>query len=80
MGDRLESTLDRLDQRMEEVRVELELNRSERAETREFMRELTIRHEKAMQNVARRLEDMGDQIRANTAATWAMLDRLGPAG
>ena len=51
-------------------------NRREREEMREFMREMNIRYERSFQLVAKRLEDMGDQIRANTAATWAMVDEI----
>jgi vacuolar-type H+-ATPase subunit H len=54
----------------------LEANRREREEMREFMREMNIRYERSFQLVAKRLEDMGDQIRANTAATWAMVDEI----
>ena len=54
----------------------LESNRREREEMREFMREMNIRYERSFQLVAKRLEDMGDQIRANTAATWAMVDEI----
>jgi hypothetical protein len=43
---------------------------------REFMREMNIRYERSFQLVAKRLEDMGDQIRGNTAATWAMVDEI----
>ena len=51
-------------------------NRREREEMREFMREMNIRYERSFQLVAKRLEDMGDQIRGNTAATWAMVDEI----
>jgi vacuolar-type H+-ATPase subunit H len=54
----------------------LEANRREREEMREFMREMNIRYERSFQLVAKRLEDMGDQIRGNTAATWAMVDEI----
>ena len=54
----------------------LDANRREREEMREFMREMNIRYERSFQLVAKRLEDMGDQIRANTAATWAMVDEI----
>ena len=51
-------------------------NRREREEMREFMREMNIRYERSFQLVAKRLDDMGDQIRGNTAATWAMVDEI----
>ena len=54
----------------------LDANRREREEMREFMREMNIRYERSFQLVAKRLEDMGDQIRGNTAATWAMVDEI----
>ena len=54
----------------------LDANRREREEMREFMREMNIRYERSFQLVAKRLEDMGDQIRANAAATWAMVDEI----
>jgi vacuolar-type H+-ATPase subunit H len=54
----------------------LEANRREREEMREFMREMNIRYERSFQLVAKRLEDMGDQIRGNTAPTWAMVDEI----
>jgi Sec-independent protein translocase protein TatA len=66
---------------MGDVREELRANRQERAEMREFMRELRDDSRRTTELVVARLDDMGDQIRANTAATWAMLDRFknGPA-
>jgi chromosome segregation ATPase len=86
MSDRLEHALERLEASMDRVDHELHANREERAEMRQFMRELTLRHERATEHVVDRLEamgerlaDMGDQLRANTAATWAIVDRLGPA-
>ena len=43
---------------------------------RDFMREMNIRYERSFQLVASGLKDMGDQIRANTTATWAMVDEI----
>jgi hypothetical protein len=68
----------------------LEWMRADREESREFMRQLTLRHErvvrdidgsmqtiaKELKNMGAELRDMGDQIRANTAAVFKILDRL----
>jgi hypothetical protein len=62
------------------------------AEFRDFMREQTLRHERAMREVIRRtdemvrrsdvqidtLNDLVEESRAQRAALFAMIDRLGP--
>jgi hypothetical protein len=67
----------------DDLRALIDANTRERGEMREFMREMSIRYERSFQIVAKRLEDqgaelkdMGDQIRASTAATWAMVDEI----
>jgi chromosome segregation ATPase len=93
---------------LHEARAERAEFRKEREDSREFMRQLTLRHERAMgaidrnmraverrtqgaergmqgvergmQALVERLEDMGDQIRANTAAVLKALDRLDHGG
>jgi hypothetical protein len=50
---------------------------SERFE--ESMRRLEAETARILDRVVSRLEDLTDQIRVNTEATWRMLDRLGPA-
>ena len=52
---------------------------------RVFIRDQNTRTERVIDRLLSgfetRMEDMGDQIRANTAATWALLDRFnGPSG
>jgi uncharacterized membrane protein len=74
--DRIDAALGRIDVDLEAIHEELEANRRERAEMREFMRELNLRSERTFQSVVAELKDMGDQIRANTAATWAMVDEI----
>jgi hypothetical protein len=76
VDDELAKWLRRLDER-------LEADERDRSETRQFMRELNIRYERSFQIVAERLAaetaelaDGRDQLRANTAATWAMVDLL----
>ena len=62
------------------------------SEFRDFMREQTLRHERAMREVIRRtdemvrrsdvqidtLNDLVEESRAQRAALFAMIDRLGP--
>jgi hypothetical protein len=76
MRTRLGKTLDRLE-------VEFDANRRERAEMRDFMRELLLRFERSMDGVVNALEAQAaelaegrDQLRASTAATWAMVDEI----
>jgi septal ring factor EnvC (AmiA/AmiB activator) len=71
-------------------REELRLSRESRADLHDFIQQQTRRMERAAEHQGRelakigtamdrlieRLDDMGDQIRANTEATWRMLDRL----
>jgi hypothetical protein len=82
---RLDRHLERIDRHMADVREEMRLSREQYADQREFMRELTLRHERSTQAAVRtldaqtrRLDDMGDQIRADTRAVLAVLDRLEP--
>ena len=58
------------------LRDELEANRREREEMREFMREMNIRYERGFQLVVAELKEGRDQLRAHTAATWAMVDEI----
>jgi hypothetical protein len=76
MRTRLGRTLDRIE-------VEFEANRRERSEMRDFMRELLLRFERSMDGVVKALEaqtaelaEGRDQLRASTAATWAMVDEI----
>lgn len=76
------------------TREEVHLSRLSREDLRDFIREQTRRMEKAAEHQGRelakigqamdrqikRLDDMGDQIRANTEATWRMLDSLDGEG
>jgi len=64
------------------------------AEFRDFMREQTLHHEAAMREVIRRtdemirrsdveieaLRDLREESRAQRAALFTMMDRLGPGG
>ena len=83
--ERIDRHMERGNELMADVREEMRLTREQYADQREFMRELTLRHERATQAVIRRLDagterlgDMGDQLRANTRAVLAVLDRLEP--
>jgi hypothetical protein len=76
MDDELRETLRRMDDQLRRGVVEFEANRLERSEMREFMREMNIRYERSFQAVVEELKDGRDQLRANTAATWAMVDLL----
>jgi hypothetical protein len=72
------------------TREEVRLSRESRADLHDFIQEQTRRMERAAEHQGRelakvgtamdrlieRLDDMGDQIRANTEATWRMLDRF----
>jgi len=40
------------------------------------MREMNIRYERGFQLVVAELKEGRDQLRANTAATWAMVDEI----
>lgn len=61
---------------MDSLEAAVQRSDTERAEMREFMREMNIRYERSFQLVAGELKEMGHQIRANTAATWAMVDEI----
>jgi chromosome segregation ATPase len=68
---------------MERVEEEMRLNREERAETRQFMRELTLRHERSTQQVVTQLaeqtavlRDMHDEHIAFRKALFRVNDRL----
>lgn len=61
---------------MGEVRQEMRLNREERTEGRQFMRDLTRRNELVWKDVRKGLADISEDVRANTAATLSVLDRL----
>ena len=74
--DRIDESMPRVDESMHRVDESMHRNEVERAEMRDFMREMNIRYERSFQLVASGLKDMGDQIRANTAATWAMVDEI----
>lgn len=76
------------------TREEVRLSRESREDLRKLIREQTRRMEvaaeqqgrelanigTAMGRVVEHLDDMRDQVRANTEATWRMLDRLDGEG
>jgi hypothetical protein len=64
-------------------RQEIERSRHDHEEFRIFLRDLNRRNERVLGNMATALRDLSDQVRANTAGTWAMVDqikRLGAGG
>ena len=72
---------------MERVEEQMRLNREERRETREFMRELTLRHERSTQQVVTQLteqtavmRDMHDEHLAFRKALFRVNDRLEDLG
>ena len=91
---RLDSRLERVDAHMEradvltgEIREEMRLSREQHADLRQFIREQTALMQAAARGMERRadvaierLDDMGDQLRANTQAVLTMLDRLSGNG
>jgi hypothetical protein len=71
------------DQTLLAIYEELRLLREQHADQRAFMREITTRIERVAAEQIRELRDGRDQLRANTEATWRMLDRfdrLDPGG
>jgi hypothetical protein len=52
----------------------------DREEMREFMREVYLRYERSFELLTTELQDMSEQVRENTSATWAMVDRLSGSG
>lgn len=60
------------------VEEEMRLNREERAESREFMRELTLRHERSTQAVVRTLVEIQEELKAHRGSLLAIHDRLDP--
>ena len=78
----------------ERGRAEMRLSREQNADLREFIREQTAvmraaargieassqRSERKIDAVIERLDDIGDQIRANTQTVLTMLDRLAGNG
>jgi hypothetical protein len=70
-------------QLMEGVRVEMSLTREEIERSREahvdlrvFTRDITLRNERIWREVMGGLSDLRDEVKANTAATLSVLDRL----
>ncbi len=70
---------------MGEVKDEMRLNREERAESREFMREIVARIERGSREEVRVLQGLTDEIRDLIAESRAqregllrVIDRLGP--
>jgi septal ring factor EnvC (AmiA/AmiB activator) len=88
--ERIDRSLGRIDEEIRLTREEVRLSRKSRDDLHDFIQEQTRRMERAAEHQGRelakigtamdraieRLDDMGDQIRANTEATWRMLDRL----
>ena len=72
--------LERIEEEIELTREEVRLSRQSRDDLRDYIREQTLRMERAADLQARESADMRDQLRANTAATWRMLDRLDNGG
>lgn len=60
----------------EAIIEELRLSRQSRDDLQVFIREQTLRMERATQAMERALRDMGEQMHANTRAVLAVLDRL----
>ena len=86
--------MQRIEEEVRLTREEVRLSRESREDLRDFIQEQTRRMERAAEDQGRelakigtamdrlieRLDEMGDQIRASTEATWRMLDRLGGDG
>ncbi len=87
---RMDALLPEIQEEARRSREEAARREREHADLRVFIRDITRRSEKVTQDMldefakgrerfdhmGARLDEMGEQIRANTAATWAMLDRL----
>jgi hypothetical protein len=54
----------------------LDRHQESHEDLRAFIRDITTRNEKVWRGVMNRLDDMGDEIRAQTAAILSVLDRL----
>jgi hypothetical protein len=54
----------------------LDRHQESHEDLRTFIRDITNRNEKVWRGVMNRLDDMGDEIRAQTAAILNVLDRL----
>lgn len=76
-GESIDALMGRGNELMGEVREEIALSRQTHEDLRVFTRDLTRRNERVLDGMMRTLDDMGDQIRANTQAVLAVLDRLG---
>lgn len=79
-GARTDSLLERISAEIELTREEVRLSRQSREDLRDFIREQILRMQRSAELQARAIEDMSDQLRANTEATWRMLDRLDNGG
>ncbi len=60
----------------ESVEDEIRLSREQHADLRLFIRDITLRNERVLGEISERLAELGAGIRANTAATLSVLDRL----
>lgn len=81
--ERFDRHLERGNALIGEVRHEVALTREEVRRSRDahedlrtFTRDITTRNEKVWRGVMDRLDDMGEEIRAQTAAILNVLDRL----
>ena len=92
--NRIDAHMARGNELMDEIREEMRANREERVSLQEFIREQALRMERAaehqgrelggigeaMDRVVEHLDDMGDQVRANTRAVLQLLDRFDGGG
>jgi hypothetical protein len=91
---RMDHSLSRIDEHMERGNEHMERgnahmergnelmeeNRKAFADAAFALRQMSIRNERVMGQMVAELREGRDQMRAMTAATWAMIDRLPPAG
>jgi hypothetical protein len=74
--DRDIDALERTQEALDRNREAFDRDHVARLDLRIFIRDITLRNEKVWRGVIGRLDDMGDEIRAQTAAIWNVLDRL----
>ena len=67
----------RLHEKFDQIDATIERNTRAFEDLQVVIRENRLLQERSLARFEQRMEDMGRQIRANTEATWRMLDRLG---
>ena len=72
--------MERIDGHMERGNELMDQNRQAFEDLRTFLREMTLRQERIFDRMARHLEELTEEQRAQRSALFRMLDRLDEGG